>query len=122
MCALLKPGRVFIIPYRSSRRSIFPLDNFSIFVASLLDEDMNAPTSESTSELPVLALLFGLVAEDGANYSSLTVLGIALLSHGVVGISWLSCSSHSVLGEASPELFAYFLVAMLFSKIKAIAA
>jgi hypothetical protein len=73
-----------------------------------------------------LALLFGLVAEDGANYSSLTVLGIALLSHGVVGISWLSCSSHSVLGEASPrgslELFTYFLVAMLFSKIKAIAA
>jgi hypothetical protein len=103
MCALLKSERVFIIPYRSLGRSIFPWANFFIAVTSLLDEDVNAPTSESTSKLLVLALLFGLVAEDGAGCSSLIVLEIALPSLEVVGTSWLSCSAHSILGEASPR-------------------
>jgi hypothetical protein len=95
-------------------------------VASLLDEGVNAPMSESTSELPVLALLFGLVTEDDARCSALTVLWMALPSLEVVGISWLSCLAPSVTRGASPsgssEFFAYFLVAMLFPKIKTIAA
>jgi hypothetical protein len=70
--------------------------------------------------------LFGQVAEDGAACSSMIVLGIALPSLGEVGTSWLSYSAHLVLGEASPrgslELFAYFTVAMLFLKIKVMAA
>jgi hypothetical protein len=79
MCALLKLGRVFIISYRSLGRSISLFANFSIAMASLLEEDVNVPTRPSISGLSVLALLFGLVAEDESCCSSVTILGIALM-------------------------------------------
>jgi hypothetical protein len=51
-------------------------------MARLLEEDVNAPTSPSTLELLVLALLLGLVAEDDGCCSSFTGLGIVLPSVG----------------------------------------
>jgi hypothetical protein len=85
MCVLLRSERVFIISYRSLGRSIFPLPNFSIAMTNLLEEDVNTSISPSTSELLVLTLLLGLVAEDDACCSSFIALGIALSSVGVVG-------------------------------------
>jgi hypothetical protein len=79
MCTLLKPRRVFIISYRSLGRSISPFANLSIAVASLLEKDVNTRTRSSISRLSVLALLFGLVADDEPCCSSVTVLGISLL-------------------------------------------
>jgi hypothetical protein len=58
------------------------LTNLSIAVASLLEEDVNVPTSPSTSELLVLTLLLDLVAEDDECCSLFTGLGITLPSMG----------------------------------------
>jgi hypothetical protein len=82
MCALLRSERAFIISYRSLGRSIFLLPNFSIAMTNLLEEDVNTSINPSTSELLILTLLLGLVAEDDACYSSFIALGIALPSVG----------------------------------------
>ncbi|OEL30701.1 hypothetical protein BAE44_0008279 [Dichanthelium oligosanthes] len=54
MCILLKPERLFNTSYRSRGRSMSPLSNFSIALASQLLKDVKAATSGSTSKSVVL--------------------------------------------------------------------
>jgi hypothetical protein len=65
MFTLLKTGRLFNIVYKSGGMSMSPWANFSIDVASFLEEDMNGATRGTPSQSAVLIILFGLVLEDG---------------------------------------------------------
>jgi hypothetical protein len=125
MCALLKPGRLFNMVYKSGGRSMSPLANFSIAVASLSKEDVNAATRGSPSKSQVLALLFGLVEEDDAPYSK-SVAAVLVVLVGLVGTLLPPSSTATCPASSTPtgslDPFAYFPVAMLFSNIVDIAA